>query len=295
MKKLFSIIGVILISCILFSGCADVTYYTLVSTEGKVEQGMQVYLDKDEITLAGYDYTKVFNKVVEDFDEYLYKLKTNVAYYASFRGTLISNCGVTVSGGSDGGSNQEQGIIYGSILFNSIAIYNDYWNFIELASGGSSGAEEDEDTDDILEKTWFYNKDINETETIFSNIISEENNVAKEYAEDYLTYFDGSLAGTTQKTLEDSTYNYVYGVPTNKIHSNSDLVYSLNGVTVHEWNFSASQLGDKIQTYTFAFKPTAWYILALVLTVFVILIVLIIGLIQKKIKKDKNTIAQEQK
>lgn len=281
-KKFFSVIGLFLVSCLLFSGCANVSYSVVMNAEGKIEQAMQVNLDKNEITLSGYSYDEVFSKVSDDFNEYFTALQQRIALYAVAKNKSVMDCGVTLYRQDL----KEDAIVFGSIVFDSPIIYKEFYNI---------SSSDDDDSSAMLEKTWFYDKDISETETIFSGIISNENNLAKEIADEYLSYFDGSLAGTTKKTLEDAGYTFNYGVPSKKLHSNSDKVYTQNGITIHQWNFTASQLGDKISTYTFTFKPTAWYILALGITAVSLCVVLVIGLIQKKFKKDKNTIAQEQK
>lgn len=279
MKKFLSVICLLVVSVLLFSGCADISFSVLMNSDGKIELAMEVDLDKDEITLAGYDYSEVFNKVVEDFDEYLWGLQLAVNNYAFLKNVKVKDCGITVNQDSD----EEQAYIFGSIVFDSLKIYREFYGIVD----------DDEDDTIIDSSNWFYNKNISEAETIFSSIL-EEGTTANSFANEYLTYFEGSEAGKAQKTLEDAGYYYYYGMPTNKIYSDSDLVYSLNGIKIHEWNFSASELSDKIQLYTISVKPVAWYVLALIITFVVIAIIIIIGLIQKKFKKDKNTIAQEQ-
>ncbi len=283
MKKFLSVICMLVVSVLLFSGCASVNYSVIMNSEGKIEQAMQVNLDKNEITLAGYSYSEVYNNVVNDFDNYFYSpegsLKIAVINYALKKNKSIDDCGIKLYRESL----EDEGIIFGSIVFDSPLIYKEFYNITD-----------DDDDQTIIEKTWFYNREISESETIFSAILKEGTS-ANQIADKYLDYFDGSLAGTTKKTLEDADYNFFYGVPTNKLYSNSDRVFTQSGITIHEWNFSASQLGDKIRTYTLAVKPTAWYILALVLTAVVVGIILIIGLLQKKFKKTENPIAQEEK
>lgn len=279
MKKILSVICLVIVSVLLFSGCADVSFSVMMNEKGQIEQAMQVHLDKDEITLAGYDYTEVFNKVVDDFDDYLFELRNAVICYALVKGVSFDNCGIRLYSQN----NKAQAYIFGSIVFDSIKIYREFY---EITDTG--------DDDTVLDDSnWFYNREISEAETVFSSIL-EEGTTANDYASEYLTYFEGSEAGKTQKTLEDANFNYYYGMPTNKLHSNSDRIYRQNGITIHEWNFSASELNDKIQLYTIAVKPVAWYILALAITLIVVAVIIIIGLIQKKLKKDKNTIAQEQ-
>lgn len=275
MKKFLSVVCLLVVSVLLFSGCASVNYSVIMNSEGKIEQAMQVNLNKSEITLAGYSYDEVFDKVVADFDNYFYSLQLSLNKYFIINGA--------------GGiklyreSSIDEGIVFGSIVFDSYNIYKKF-----------HGITDDDDDQTIIEKTWFFDREISESDSIFSSIL-QEGSGSNQIASEYLNYFDGSLAGTTKKTLEDADYNFYYGVPTTKLYSNSDRVFTQNGITVHEWNFSASQLGDKIRTYTLAVKPTAWYILALVITVVIVGIVLVIGLLQKKFKKTENPIAQEEK
>lgn len=283
MKKFLSVVCLLVVSVLLFSGCASVNYSVIMNSEGKIEQAMQVNLDKSEITLAGYSYDEVFDKVGADFDSYFYSpegsLKIKILEYALKKHEDVDECGIKLYRESL----KDEGIIFGSIVFDSYKIYKEFYNITD-----------DDNDQTIIEKTWFFDREISESDSIFSSIL-QEGSGSNQIASEYLDYFDGSLAGTTKKTLEDADYNFYYGVPTTKLYSNSDRVFTQNGITIHEWNFSASQLGDKIRTYTLAVKPTAWYILALVITIVIVGIVLVIGLLQKKFKKTENPIAQEEK
>lgn len=292
-NKIFSIICLLLVSCLVFSGCASVHYSVLVNTDGSVQQGFQVSLDKNKITMAGYNYSDVANKVETIFQNSVNNNSKNIANYCLANGKSIFNCGIATQY-----ERVDEQNFYAYIAFENIATYTNYSKFL---SGGSSGSEADDNSN--LQENPFFIKDIEVNDTVYSGLDEKDadGNYTNQIVKAFTDYFDGSTEGTQKFTLDDVEYNFYYGLPTTKLHSNSDKVISQSGVQIHQWVFNSSNLNEPIQTWTIQIKPVAWYVLALVLTFILILILFIICLIKKKykksrkyIKKIENTIAHEE-
>lgn len=285
-KRLFSVICLLVMSCLVFSGCASVHYSVLVGTDGSVQQGFQVSLDKNKITMAGYDYNDVASKVETIFQNSVNTNAQNILNYCLANNKTFLTCGIETKY-----ERVDEQNFYGYIAFANLTIYREYSDFL---SGGASSGDDEDNTK--VEENLFFIKDIDLNDTVYAGIDAKDadgnytNNVVKAFTD----YFDGSVEGTQKFTLDDVEYNFYYGVPTTKLHSDSDHIISQSGVEIHQWVFDSSELNNPIQTWTISIKPVAWYVLALVLTFILIIILFIICLIKKKSKKIENTIAQEE-
>lgn len=282
-KKIFSIICLLVMSCLVFSGCASVHYSVVVTPDGSVQQGFQVSLDKSKITLAGYDYTDVADKINQVFLDKQHILDTaKFAYQDRYKNTDGIEIIYEVA-------NDFQDF-YLAFRCSNIEIYKKYTSIVF----GSSSDSDDSSSGNIEENAFFI-KDISENH-VFSGLDNKDadGNYTNSIVKAFTDYFDGSAEGTQKFTLDDVQYNFYYGVPTTKLHSNSDHIISQSGVEIHQWVFDSTNLNDPIQTWTISIKPVAWYVLALVLTFILIIILFIICLIKKKSKKIQNTIAQEE-
>ena len=276
MKKFLCVICIAIFGIIFFAGCADVSYSVLMYSDGSIEQGFEVDLDKSAIEAGGYNYQDVTNEIVRKIEQVVQLQNIRILAFKSNLGVQTSNikleCNYKIV---------DEQTYYAYMYFGSNEIFTAYNKFV---TGEEPNPDEDKE---ILEENLFYIKHINKTTTVYYDL---ENN---QFAKDMLAYFDGSKQGTTKFTLNDVNYNFFYGVPTNKIHSNSDARFRQDGMTIHCWRFSADETNNEIMLYTIEVKPMAWYLLALALTFIFLLILGVVVLIQKKCKKNKNIIADE--
>ena len=278
MKKFLSLICVFLLITIFCSGCAKTSYSIIVNTDGSVEQGFQVILDVNKIQSAGYNFNDVKNLIEQKFETILNNQITNIAYYCVDKGKDPASCGITCSYTELATYN-----LYASIKFASIDLFKDYQNFFKQHSGSSG---EDEGNNDKIENYVFFEKTISETTTIYYKVYEDA------FVQDILTYFDGSNGDIF--TLADVEYNFFYGMPTNKIYSEDSKIIYQDGVKIHHWQFDADTIDNTIITYTIQFKPAIWYASAVVIALLVAGVIAIVVLVQKKSKKVKNTIVNEQ-
>lgn len=278
MKKFFSVACVFLLLIVLCSGCAKTSYSLIVNTDGSVEQGFQVILDKSVIENAGYDYSEVKQQVVDKFEFILGNQVTNIAYYCINKGIDPSTSGIECKYKEITEAN-----LYAYIRFESVEVFQDYKNFISSNSGGG----ETEETPENIEDYVFFEKDINETTTVYYKVYEDD------FVKDLLNYFNGTSGEVFD--LTDVEYNFFYGLPTNKLYSeDSEIIYQ-DGVKIHHWTFDAETMDNTIITYTINFKPVFWYVSALVISLLVLLIIGVIMFVQKKCKKVVNPIVNEQK
>lgn len=282
MKKFFCCISLLLVSCFLFCGCAEVSYSVIVDSNGKIEQAFQVDLDKTAIENAGYTFASAKQKVLSKMQTVVSNQNTKIMYYAISIDATPSTCGVKCEL-----VEVDEDTFYAYMSYENDAVFR---SFNTYASGGSSGSSEDDDNDTRTQivKGLFYNKIITFNKTVYYNLQNSE------FAQDMLALFDGSQENTTAFTLSDVKYNFYYGVPTNKLYSNANETYSQNGTTIHHWVFDADNLNQEIATYQIVINPVVWYLVAIALTLLVLFVLIVVIIFKKKPKKVENTIANEQ-
>ena len=278
MKKFLSVICIFLLITVFCSGCAKTSYSLIVNADGSVEQGFQVIVDKQKIEDAGYTYQEVKNLIEDKFEIILSNQVSNIAYYCIENGIDPSKSGIECKYNEITEYN-----FYANIHFDSIEIFKDYQNFIKQHSGGS---ETEEEIEDKVENYVFFEKTISETTTVYYKVYEDA------FVKDLLKYFDGTNGDMFD--LTNVEYNFFYGLPTNKLHSEDSEVIYQNGVKIHHWQFDAETMDNPIITFTIQFKPAIWYAVAIVVSLLVAGVIGIVIFVQKKSKKVKNTIVNEQ-
>lgn len=265
MKKVLCIICLTIISVFTLVGCSTVRYSTAILADKSVQQLFQVELDQTEIENAGYDYQDVINQIEQKFAVVKQNqiLKYIRPFMKKYEGVQVV-CAYSMA----------NLCIY--MTYDSVSTYTAYNKFVYEVNGMTV----DDEDNEILVENFLYIKHITKTTTVYNEL---ENN---QFAKDMLEYFDGTTNGTTAFTLNDCTYEFYYGVPSSKVHSNSDKRVYQDGVYYHIWSFSADETNNEIELYTIEIKPVSWYILALVLTVIFTGILCMVIVFQKNIKKN---------
>ena len=266
MKRFLSIICLLVVSVLAFSGCASVHYSLLVNEDGTVNQGFEINIDKQAIESAGYNYDQAKSKIMEQVNNiasvyrnfYRSNYQTLAGYPFEFSGVTYQIKQLTESD------------ILVSFNFPSIKIY-------KLCYGITESSESEQEQE--IEENFFYTKTIDHSATVFANY---EDAWWKQYIDELLDYFNGSIENTTPFTLNDCEYNFYYGYPSSKLYSENSQTFYYNGIKVHHWTFDASQMNDEIITYTLQMKPAHWYILAIGSTFALVIVLFIIVYLSKR-------------
>ncbi len=295
-KKILAIL-LCVFSIFALCGCGSVSYVLKIDTDGSVTQAVNVSFSYKKVTDAGKtidgndglknhiqtiannvvnnsvghfasshnmtDELKTYDgKTVLFSDIYNYTLSQMniVRYLYNFEWRYRPNYEWTQDG-----DNINCTI---SIKFNTIYAYYYFHNIYP----------DDEDTSEkIIENHAFYVKTETESESPFYDLKNSE------IAQHFVDYFGGVFS------LKDMEYNFYYATPNTKLYSDAQNSYTTaNGIKVHEWHFTASDLdkekGGMIHTYQIKVKPYTWYMLAIVISLGVALILTIVV----KVKESKN-------
>lgn len=262
-KKLLCLI--LLCSIFLFAGCATIEYDRIVLEDGTILDAVSVKLDNEKIENAGFNVNDAKEGVKTKMSNYLLQVVntfkaredglSSIEKYA-----VLNNLTYSVTENND--------YIIASIKFKN---YNTFKYFYGLHLVEDTDKNEPDKVEEFL-----INKYVNTGKTIFST------DDAKYITNDFIAYFDNKFS------LDDTNLSYVFGTSEDKLYSNANYQYSLNGINFHQWIIN--DINQEISTYTIVPKPVNWYLLALGLTFVLIVILYVISLFTKKKSNKQLTI-----
>ncbi len=262
-KKLLCLI--LLCTVFLFAGCATIEYDRIVLEDGTILDAVSVKLDNEKIENAGFNVNDAKEGVKTKMSNYLLQVVntfkaredglSSIEKYA-----VLNNLTYSVTENND--------YIIASIKFKN---YNTFKYFYGLHLVEDTDKNEPDKVEEFL-----INKYVNTGKTIFST------DDAKYITNDFIAYFDNKFS------LDDTNLSYVFGTSEDKLYSNANYQYSLNGINFHQWIIN--DINQEISTYTIVPKPVNWYLLALGLTFVLIVILYVISLFTKKKSNKQLTI-----
>lgn len=272
--------------CLVFAGCAKVTYALVKPDSNTIIQQLKVELDIEDIQAHNADVSEVKTSV----EDYVLTYKSNVS--GAFQNNLmILRSGtqadrwladalegaVTIVNGWEGNTYYFQlqfvAIIEDGVL--CLPVENVYYYFFTGELEISSDEEDEDSVQAVLD------------DKLFMQV----------YKETYTTSFDSELCtnvenafmekyGTYGFTLDDVAYVYKYGQQYRRVHSDADSIEKQDGIYIHTWN-----LADKTQPITLYrnyAKPVAWYVVAIVAGVVSVGVVLVVGVVQRAKRKSNQ-------
>lgn len=262
-KKLLCLI--LLCTVFLFAGCATIEYDRIVLEDGTILDAVSVKLDNEKIENAGFNVNDAKEGVKTKMSNYLLQVVntfkaredglSSIEKYA-----VLNNLTYSVTENND--------YIIASIKFKN---YNTFKYFYGLHLVEDTDKNEPDKVEEFL-----INKYVTTGKTIFST------DDAKYITNDFIAYFDNKFS------LDDTNLSYVFGTSEDKLYSNANYQYSLNGINFHQWIIN--DINQEISTYTIVPKPVNWYLLALGLTFVLIVILYVISLFTKKKSNKQLTI-----
>lgn len=303
-NKTKTIKSLLLVFCLitmllLFTGCANITYYVIPYNGDHYEQGLKVSLSKQEAVKYGYDLVELKNQV--------YALASNEANQWRTRfNTQLYNCyeneHITVDEymflnevkpfqiTTDQKQTED-----GYDIYFIIKIYpasnNQYAftltqivNIYKYADIKKPDDAEDDDTS-FVEDIGIANLHGYTQESPY------DNETIDSVAQVFLETLDYQAYGLSKK---DVSYSYKYATTSKRQHSNADDVENINGYYIHTWVIPQDENGN-VNDVTMKFFYTilntqVWYWIGLGVAAVGGIIVTLILFIRHKQTKNKNKI-----
>lgn len=277
MKKMLklSVFVLLVITSLIFTGCASVSYSTIKSEDGSITETVVAVFDNTKLGNTAPDIifkkseiqNLVTDAILNKYNDYGKRMNDLRKHY------------------HDEGNKELE--VYYSNLLNQVKITTPFWNENNLNCILIF------DTEDAYMN--FYNI----KEQNFSNIVQSEKWLyTKVYFKGssgyglnnglYATLASelGDLFTTTTET--DISLSYSYLACSKRYHSNADQIeYTTNGY-LHTWNISSENPDEEIYFYVKVANRSNFYLLSIIISLIICIILCIIAIIKIKIIKKKN-------
>ncbi len=309
MKAKRVLVVIICLCMFLLCGCTVPTQYTLEQKEnGEVTQTIYAPFSVNELVEYGIDSETakgIGDEVKNEID------KRFVNRYLNFQTKLASDDGLTDSDksllasfcpsqedmlgkGLLFGNSTSTGITYEFKFKNAIAYYyfntNYKYNELieELKKDDAKVVHNFLTTDKVYTNKTIYSVNVEYATTMsFAKYL---NTISKKVLEDKLK--DNTILTDTQKEkiyneVPPKDFLYRYGTSSRRLHSDADNIRNINGMYYHEWNMTIDNADREITTWNTYANAKAWYGLALIATVvLVVVLMLFFGIDDKKVAKN---------
>ncbi len=295
MKKFLSLLLVIF-TTIVFVGCADASYSLAILDNGKVVEQFEVELQTQGLQGGGYDIDEIktevetaFNNAVDlsiaNFESNMIikfpEIQGGPTALLEFRNLILSSIEKEFT------FDTQSGIITASLTFydetkayTGVEVFNNFYKQITSV---------DDETIEKTEDYVFVEKDSVEVTPYYYTLDVAENAGWIGYFIDYFDGLDGETANEkyAYDIYKDASFSYIYGTPQEKLYSDADAAYYLNGTTYHEWEielegYENENERDSIILFTINIIREWWYVLALALTVVFVITLYIVSLFKRK-------------
>ena len=267
MKKII-LVMLIILSCGVLYGCADITYEIEVSTENKITQILTVVPDYDALHEMGYTKSTVNERIITTFNDIVKMQENKFKEYdeniasEDFKNEVLGR--VTHSHQID-----EDKIILKS-CFDSYTDYIYYYCAVEEVSSSP----------DKTTRTPLYYFTKSTSKSIFADL---EGSSMLEYIY--------SMFSLTEEEFDykNLTYHYIYSLADSKQRSNADEIYYSNKLYHHKWNFDKTNINRDIKFYKFKqIITTNWYYLALFLALMFLIVMVFVAEVERYEAKNKQ-------
>lgn len=270
-RKVMAIVCMAL-SIFVLTGCATIESYRIVDSDYSITDGIVITLDKKEL---GAKYDDVKQSVVRDmmsFSQYVSKWIDSFEDDHALIHSLLKK-GITCGMVETEKDNQLKfimkfsGIEYFRFFYGlecvteelqDIMLAEEYERALEdigpFVANMSAGEYGRENMGLFLYKYYMFDS---------SGIMSGIGNCCEDIGvRDYVEKY----SSMTGYTLDDVDITQAFTYPDDSLCSNADDVEKVGGMTFMSWDISEKDDDFKMEIYYLGARPTAWYVLALVLT-----------------------------
>lgn len=302
-KKIVTTLVLMIVALVSLCGCAKIEYIRTVDGYGVIIDKLVVSLDENKIENTGKTADEICSKIQDDFKkfetmvgEWKKSFSQNEAY------TEIAKkleTGIKVNR-SNAGGNKELTL---SIEFSNWQMFGLFYGFVTIGGQEVEGAMTDVGpflSNLLLGK--YGTSDMGIFLYKYSRVTDAGfiNNLQNLDSEQSLTFNDAFDFQTLSKDYLNFTNNsydindldivQIFAYPDERLYSNcdEDEVFesqNLDGLNMMYWNLSDKDGDYQMEIYKVAPKPTAWYVVALVVSALVVSI-----LIFRMAKNSKNKV-----
>lgn len=268
--KSLIIVFMLLIFAISFCGCVSVQAVMKTNDDGTIDECVYFSLDVEKVVEAGYDV----NQMKDDI--YLTSLNQAQIYVDNLN-EKIENDLLLV--------NDDESVKVLNSYLNGIKVIHTQWTNNKLMVGIRFGSVDvyryyynipkDLVSEPTIEKGFLYNKVIYHGNTMYLKHGTLFTNLTNHYSMQYPDLVESE----TNKLL------YTYETEMRREHSDADHVVYDSGKYYHTWIVDENEIDKKITLYYNIANQENWILLCIGVTEVSTIILLIIGLIIKKLRK----------
>jgi len=293
------------LACFIFTGCSKypaiglinnadgtvVEYYYIPFPEAEIKNALLI-TERNKVNTAKINIKTECDKIIQYYiDLYQSNIEKSDKFTLAEKKDLVE--GVTFESNLSEMTNYELEYIKYSINFASSTCYNIFKNI---------NKEIKEERQVITEKSFFTTTTKVIKDPLFDKITSESITLGKSCVNMANTIMQNSLGMLNWTLVKNSipnysaainTFNYIYVVPTSRIHTNADEVLMQDNYYFHIWKININNLDEnnnsivQIQYWTTSANRVVWYLLALGASAIVIAGIFIAGHYKEKSKNEK--------
>ena len=263
MGKLKRVLFVLLISlcAIITSGCATITYSKIDTLGGQTQEKITIDLNYDALSAAGVTYSKyadVKQKIKADLEQYFIKPITDFIKFYDESPNITQEQFKVIQNNIEPVVTEAGNTISASITFNNKYVYDLYIRYL------IANSQTDVNSNTKIEYGF-----------LFYTIIQTQNNVfgdvtANKYKPFYEKY-TGEFSAYSSLDLSDLKFVQLYASQDTRLGSNADETAIENTFKMHLWEIDPLNANNVIQFYDYSPNTVNWYVIALVLTGFLII------------------------
>lgn len=288
-------IFVVLIFCLLLTGCASVDYSRIVEKSGKVTDRVVVSLELNKIASAGYNVNLLVANITYDLQLLYFSNVTNFIENSMYNENLTQEQKNNIKDNivTKIEKSKDNTKIIASITFNNSEVFNLYYDFLKSQNPSTPPDEEngEQKSDVELKRNMFFTTYIQTADNAFGDVVNGM--LAPIFNKYYATLKLGE-----NFSLNDLTLTQIYGSYNTDLKSNADYVQIKDGIKLHYWEINPVN-PNKLQFYSYSPNVPMWYIFALMVSISVAILILFYGLVKynnpfnvtknKIVKTFKNT------
>lgn len=281
-KNLFVILAIMIMCITTFFGCADMEFIRAVDSSNTIIDKIAITLDESQINKAGRDLNTVIDMIEAD----MVKFRQNVNNWKENQFSEYSELFESVKDGIKVEvTKPRKGELSLAIEFENWQMFGLFYGYAEAEDFEYIQFLQDKGPfiDNILNANYedneyglfIINYAILKSAGITDSIKNFEVNGVN-YYQKYNEYFYNRYG------LEDIDISQIFAYPDDRLHSNADDSEVQGDLTLLKWDLSNKSEDFEMKIYKVTANSTAWYILALILSVVVCIAIFFV--IRKKTK-----------
>lgn len=295
-KKYLLSFLILIISVVTFSGCANIEFVRKFDGSSEIFDRLVIELDKDELESFGYDLKDTMTIINEDLNDIRLYVEDWKKSFFEVEG--LENVAKMVSTGIKVSIDKPTtNRIYMTVVFSDIKMFGLFYGYTTIEEYEYNKAMTDVGPfiDKIISNDYstekygifLYKSAIVKNGGILDSLqdfevngVNYYNKYRKEFNYDY--------------NLEDVEFYEMFTYPDDRLYSNADDSEVNKGLSIYRWSLSDKDDNFEMILYKLSPNASAWYILALVVSILVVVVLSVIVIVnrinKKNLKKQVNVI-----